>query len=132
MTDEPINVTPPSPSPGVPESPSARTLVVACHLSALSMYLTGLGHIVGPLIVWLLKKHEFGSVDWHGKAALNFQISVTLYGILITVLGILTCGWGFLLAVPLAVLQVVAVVLAAWNASEGRPFDYPLSIRFIS
>ena len=52
------------------------------HLSALAMFaLPTLGQIVGPLIVWLIKKDELPLVDQHGKESLNFQISMTIYKI---------------------------------------------------
>ena len=49
------------------------------HLLAFSMYI-GLpfGNILGPLIIWQLKKGESEYVDYHGRESLNFQISATI------------------------------------------------------
>jgi uncharacterized Tic20 family protein len=67
---------PPTPPPS-PES-QARMWNMLCHLSALAGFIgIPFGNILGPLIVWQIKKNEFPSVDVHGKAALNFQITVT-------------------------------------------------------
>jgi uncharacterized Tic20 family protein len=129
-----------NPSESSPRPPGSRSWDVACHLSGFLMYITGVGHIVGPLIVWLLKRHEYPSVEHHGKEALNFQLSVTLYALVLVlavpVLGFLTCGIAMFLLVPasiiLGVAHVVLMILAAIRASEGTFYRYPCIIRFIN
>lgn len=108
-----------------------RTWCVACHLASLSGFITGFGFILGPLIVWLLKKHASNDIDVHGRESLDFQISMFLYGAVLAGLGFLTCGvtWGLL--VVLAVFQIVATILAAVRTSNGVPWRYPLTIRFL-
>jgi uncharacterized protein len=113
------------------EGNEARTWSVACHLSALLMYLSGVGHILGPLVVWLLKRHEYPAVEHHGKEALNFQLSFTLYVIVLIPLVFLTCGWAATLYPVLLVGQLIFMVVAAIKASAGETYEYPLSIRFI-
>jgi len=113
------------------EGNEARTWSVACHLSALLMYLSGVGHILGPLVVWLLKRHEYPAVEHHGKEALNFQLSVTLYAIGLIPVVILTCGWAVALYPVLLIGQLIFMVIAAIKASAGETYNYPLSIRFI-
>src|SRR5437879_6046718 len=85
QTEAPPPIQPPPPTtnaaPPVPPNPDsqARTWNMLCHLSALSAYIgIPFGQILGPLIVWQLKKNEYPSVEIHGKAALNFQITVTI------------------------------------------------------
>ena len=79
------NPTPPfSPAPApvgppfVPPGPE-RQWCMWCHLSALSGLIIPMGNILGPLLIWQMKKAEFPALDWHGKAALNFQLSVLIY-----------------------------------------------------
>ena len=50
-----------------------------CHLSSLAGSVIPFGNIVGPLVVWLIKKDEYAFVDDQGKESLNFQISITIY-----------------------------------------------------
>lgn len=72
MPDNP-GVPPQSQPPVAPGNESqARTWNMLCHLSALAGYIIPFGNILGPLLVWQIKKNEFPSVDEHGKAALNF------------------------------------------------------------
>ncbi|MEN8236267.1 MAG: DUF4870 domain-containing protein [Pseudomonadota bacterium] len=106
-----------------------QTWAMLTHLSAFAEFLFPFGNIIAPLILWLIKRDEFPIVDEHGKEALNFQISVTIYFIVSLVLIILIIGIPMLLAV--AIFQFVCIVVAAIKASEGKVYHYPLSIRFI-
>ena len=111
-------------------SREARTWAVLCHASALiGFFLPALGHIFGPLIVWLLKRSEFPEIDEHGKESLNFQISMFIYSLISAVLCLVLIGF-FLLGL-LHVLNLVLVIVASVRASEGRVFRYPLAIRLI-
>lgn len=105
---------------------------MACHLAGFSGYLTGVGWILGPLIVWLLKKSEMPSVDAHGKEALNFQISFLIYALLLVVGGFLSCGIGFFLLVPFGIAQIVLMIIGAIKAGNGELYRYPLTIRMIN
>jgi len=124
----------PTPAPGPVTTPvgPARSWEVGCHLAAFSGYLTGLGWIIGPLIVWLLKREEYPSVDAHGKEELNFQLSVILYQICLLVGGLLTCGLTIPVLVIVAVAQLILMIVASIKASSGELYRYPLTIRFLS
>ncbi len=100
------------------------------HLSAFAIYFSGVGHILGPLIVWLLKREGNPFVDDQAKEALNFQISVTIYGIG----GILLCFVliGVPLLIALGVFHFVCMIIAAVKANEGVAYRYPLTIRFLT
>ncbi|NLT15568.1 MAG: DUF4870 domain-containing protein [Clostridiales bacterium] len=101
-----------------------------CHLTSLAAYIgIPFGHILGPLIVWLIKKDEDPFVDDQGKESLNFQISMTLY-ILIAALFIVVLI-GILLVIALVILHIVLVVIASIRAYKGELYRYPLTIRFI-
>ena len=103
------------------------------HLSAFAMYFTVIGHIVGPLIVWLAKRDGNPLVDDQGKEALNFQISWTIYLVANFLLFITVIG--AILAIPiffiLPVFHIVCMIIAAIKANDGVAFRYPLCIRFL-
>ena len=105
---------------------------MACHLAAFSGYLTGVGWILGPLIVWLLKRSELPGVDAHGKEALNFQLSVLLWALVIVAGSLLTCGMTLPLLLVLGVGQIVLMIIGAIQAGSGKLYRYPLTIRFIT
>ncbi|RYD64695.1 MAG: DUF4870 domain-containing protein [Verrucomicrobiaceae bacterium] len=118
-------------------SSEERTWALVAHLSALSVYFTGFGMILGPLIVWLIAKDSKPYAAEQAKEALNFNISWMLWGILLGIAAfILTFILvGILLWIALAFFSIVWTILcivAAIKANEGVPYRYPLTIRFIS
>ena len=134
MNDSAMNEPTPSPDNPPPASvPPSRSWDVACHVSAFSGYLTGgAGWVLGPLVVWLLKRSELPSVDSHGKESLNFHISIVLYGIALGLLGFVSCGITWFLIIGLAVFQIVCTILAAIKASNGEFYRYPLTLRLVT
>ena len=106
-----------------------RTFSMLCHLSALSGLIIPFGHIIGPLVVWLLKKEEFPEVDRQGKAALNFQLSLTIYSIIAGILVIFLVG--FVLLGAIFLLGLILTIIASVKSSNGERFEYPLSINLI-
>ena len=106
-----------------------RQWALICHLSALSGYVIPFGNLIAPIIIWSMKKDEFPMVDVHGKAVINFQISITIWMIISGVLIILLIGIPLLIV--LAILQVVFVIIGAIKADNGELYKYPLTIEFI-
>ena len=116
---------------GTAEAGNVRMWCVVCHLSALAGFvIPALGHILGPLIVWLVKRGDSAEIDEHGKEALNFQISMLLYNIVAGILCLVLIG--FVLLASLHVLNVVFVIIAAFRASEGQMYRYPFTLRLIA
>ena len=112
-------------------SPNTRTWVVLCHASALlGLFFHFLGHIFGPLIVWLVKRGESAEIDSHGKESLNFQLSMLIYDAVAAILCLVLIGFPIL--VLLWVLNTVFVIIASVKASEGQLYRYPFTIRFIN
>jgi len=106
-----------------------RNMAMLCHLSAFAGYFIPFGHILGPLVVWLLKREESAFIDAHGKEALNFQISVTIYAVISAILILVVIG--FLLLPILLVFEIIVVIIAAIRANNGAEYRYPLTLRFI-
>ncbi|MDQ3393524.1 MAG: DUF4870 domain-containing protein [Bacteroidota bacterium] len=102
---------------------------LASHLTAFTGFLIPFGNIIGPFVVWSMKKEEFPSVDAHGKESLNFQISFSLYFCCSLVLLFLLIG--FIIIPALIIMQLIFVIIASVKADKGELYRYPLSIRFI-
>ncbi|GAB1857193.1 DUF4870 domain-containing protein [Flavobacteriaceae bacterium MHTCC 0001] len=64
-----------------------KNIATFIHLSTFSRFVIPFGNFIGPLILWTINKGKSDFVDQHGKQALNFQISMLLYAI---ILGTLT------------------------------------------
>ncbi len=109
---------------------NVRTWCAFCHASALlGVNFHFPGHLLGPLIIWLAKRDDAPEIDAHGKEALNFQISMLIYNIVAAVFCIVLVGFAFLAI--LWVLNAIFVIIAAINASDGKFYRYPMTIRFI-
>lgn len=113
-----------------PAKKQERTWATFCHLSALTAFIgIPFGNILGPLIVWLIKKGEMPLVDQEGKASLNFQISMTIYTLVAFILCFVAVG--FILIFPLIIANIVFVIIAAIKTSNGESFKYPCTILII-
>ncbi|MDO6598158.1 DUF4870 domain-containing protein [Oceanihabitans sp. 2_MG-2023] len=64
-----------------------KNIATFIHLSTFSRFIIPLGNFLGPIILWVANKDKSEFVDAHGKQAINFQISILLYSI---VIGLLT------------------------------------------
>ncbi len=137
-----------------PEDTSHAAII---HLSSFASFIgIPFGSILGPLITWLIWREQSPFVDYHGKEALNFNLSIFLYQIAAVILGIIlflspilsmaaTGGenpiaiilsipglWIFISGIGLLqIFRIVAIIIAAVKAGNGEYFKYPLSIRFI-
>ena len=113
----------------VPMSKNEQNMGMLCHLLALSGYLVPFGNLIGPLVIWMVKRQEMPFVEREGRESLNFQISVMIYAIAAGLLCFVLIG--FLILPALVVFDVICVVMASLQAADGRSFRYPLCIRFL-
>lgn len=121
-------------------SPDDRTYATLMHLSLLAHMVLPYVAIIAPVIMWNMKKNESGYIDDHGREAMNFQISLLIYSILLPIIaipiGLLLLGIGIFVTVPLAaffpyVLGLVGLIMAAMAANRGEMYRYPMTIRFL-
>jgi uncharacterized protein len=123
-----METTPPAASSA---SSQTRTWNVLCHASALlGLFTHFVGHLLGPLIVWLVKRGDSAEIDAHGKESLNFQLSMLIYDVIAGILCVIVIGIPLLVALWIA--NTVLVVVASIKASEGQFYRYPFTIRFLS
>ncbi|MDB4252645.1 DUF4870 domain-containing protein [Flavobacteriaceae bacterium] len=108
-----------------------RQLLVFTHLSQLLDFVTGIGGFIVPLIIWLVKKDEVFDMDRHGKAILNFRISMFLY-LLICIPFVLLFGLGLLGFIVIGLFYIIFPIINAVRASNNQQPNYPLSIKFLS
>ena len=130
-------VPPQSPPPVTPGNESqARTWNMLCHLSALAGYIIPFGNVLGPLLVWQIKKNEFPSVDQHGKAALNFQLTVLIAlvagGAAAFLLSFVCIGFLFIpVVIGIALCGLIFAIIAGIKANNGVAYRYPWSLTLI-
>jgi uncharacterized Tic20 family protein len=107
-----------------------RQLLVITHLSQLLDFATGICGFIVPLVIWLTKKDEILDMDTHGKAIINFRISMFVY-ILVCIPLVLLLGIGILGFIAIGVFYLIFPIINAIKASNNEKPNYPFSIQFI-
>jgi hypothetical protein len=119
--------------PSVPPPPAVNRdenmWAMLCHAAALVGFIIPLGNVIGPLIIWMMKKDQFPLVDDQGKEAVNFQISMTIYYLIAAVLILILIGIALLIV--LGIFSLVMTIIAMIKANSGERYRYPLAIRLI-
>lgn len=115
-----------------PQTPSKdeQNWAMICHLSALAGFIIPFGNLIGPLVVWQMKKDTMPLVDQHGKEALNFQITVTIAALICVVLMLVLIGVFLIMIVGLGAL--VFTIIAGIKVANGElDYKYPFALRLI-
>ena len=106
-----------------------RQMGMFLHMAgAVNAFAFPIGAII-TIILWQAKKEEMPSLDAHGKMAVNWLISFTIYCIVSAILMIILVG--FFLLMALFVVGLVFPILAGMKANSGELWDYPLTIKFL-
>ena len=118
-----------------------RAWETGCHLSPLTLLIgIPIANIVAPFVIWFIRKNNSPSTDQHGRAVLNFQLTMTLYFAILLLLSILIGKVSILgfLSIPIALgmrvwayLNIFFILRAAYESAQGKLYPYPFSIRFI-
>jgi uncharacterized Tic20 family protein len=129
-SEQPTQTPPPEDNLKSSAGKDDKLWAIACHLSAFSSFVIPFGNIIGPLIVWMIKKDEIPAVDINGKRALNFQISMSIYMLASSVL---ICGGPLVLLawIPLAIIGFVFTIIATIKTSNGEDYSYPMSLNLV-
>jgi uncharacterized Tic20 family protein len=109
--------------------PDARLWGMMVHLAALAGYLIPFGNLIGPFVIWQIKKDQMPFVDDQGKEAINFQITLMLAMLVAGILVIVLIG--FVLMPVLALIALVFIVIAGVKANSGERYRYPFSLRLL-
>lgn len=122
-------------TPGIPTNPPAtapkeqHTWGMLCHAASFAGFVIPFGNVLGPLLVWLLKREGMPFVDDQGKEAVNFQITMTIVYVIGIILIIILVG--ILVLIVAAVVSIILTIIAMINASAGTAYRYPFAIRLI-
>ncbi|MQX54713.1 DUF4870 domain-containing protein [Alcanivorax sediminis] len=110
-------------------SKEERGQAMACHLLALIGFIIPFGNLIGPLIMWVIKKDESSFVDDQGKEAVNFNITMLIAGFVCFLLTFVIIG-AILLPI-LGIFWLVITIIAGLKANDGVAYRYPFTLRLI-
>ncbi len=114
---------------------SEKNWSVAAHLASVAGWVgIPFGHILAPLVVWLLKREDSEFVRGQAIESLNFQISMTIYAFAAGAVAATIIG--LVVAIPaiiaIAIGDIIFTFIGALRVSEGVAYRYPWTIRLIS
>lgn len=124
------------PAPSAAIGSESRIWAVGAHVSAIAGgFMGGLPAFLGPLVVWLIRRDNDPYSAAHGRDALNFNLSMLLYGGALIVFSIMTLGLGAFVTIPigiaLGVVWVILSIIGALKAANDEPSHYPMTINFV-
>ena len=65
-----------------------KNIATFIHLSTFSRFIIPFGNFIGPIVLWAANKDKSDFVNEHGKQAINFQISIFLYALILGTISI--------------------------------------------
>lgn len=107
-----------------------KNFSLLAHLLGFAGYIVPFANIVGPLVVWLVKKDQSAFIEYHAKESLNFQISITIYILVASILTIVLIGFPILIG--LIIFAIVVIIKAAIAANKAERYTYPFTLRLVS
>ena len=113
-----------------PKDDDERKWATAIHASAVAGMLFPLALALGPLLIWMLKKHESEYLDIQGKKAINFQLTVLVIAFACVILAFLIKPI-ISLAFMTGIGGLVFAVMAAVSVFKEGDFDYPFSLNIV-
>lgn len=113
----------------IDNTPDERTWAMFCHLSAFAGCIIPFGNIIGPLVVYSIKRQEYPLVEDQGKEVLNFQITLLIALIISGILALILIG--FVLLAIIGIAGLVLTVIGALKANNGEYYRYPFTVRFL-
>lgn len=122
-----------------PNRNDVRQWASLAHLSSLLGLATGIGFILGPVLVWLFKKDEDPFIEENAKESINFQLNVLvlemIFGFVAFILAASLIGIPLLcLLIPVALVlvgaQIILPIIAGMRVNDGGTYRYPFIYRF--
>jgi uncharacterized protein len=110
-----------------------RQMAMFAHLSMLSLFITGFGLVVGPLVIWLMKKDESAFVDENGMEAVNFAISIVIWNVAAVAMAftVILLPVAFVIWIGSGLFVLIMSIVAGLKANDGITFRYPLTFRLL-
>ena len=107
-----------------------RSMGMLAHLAGYAG-LTGIpfGNLLGPFLVYILKRDESAYIEDQAREALNFQLTMTLAALVSVVLMFVLVG--FVTIFVVGIWWLVGTAIGATKANAGEWYRYPATIRFI-
>ena len=118
-----------TPGTGAVLSQDEKNWGMFCHVAVFAGCIVPLGNIIGPLVIWLMKKDQYGFVDYNARQAMNFQITILIAMLLSALLAFVLIG--ILMLIGIGIFALIMTIRAIIQSGRGNYYTYPCSIKII-
>lgn len=99
------------------------------HISQFAGLLIPFAGFILPIVMWIAGRDDSKVVDEHGRAVINWMISLIIY---LSISGLLVViGIGLIGLFALLILNVIFVIKGAIKANDGILWHYPMTIKIL-
>ncbi len=106
-----------------------RSMAMLAHLAGYAGLAVPFGSLLGPFLVYVVKRDESAFIEDQAREALNFQLTMALAALVSAVLIVVVVGLALLLVV--GIWWLVGTAIGASKANRGEWYRYPATIRFV-
>ena len=103
---------------------------MAAHMSALAGILFAPGIVLGPLVVWLMKRNDSDFIEANAKEALNFQLTILAATFILAMFSAIS-GFFLILAIAVGIVGLGFAIYGGLQAKKGDNYAYPFAVRLI-
>jgi len=64
-----------------------HNIAMGIHLATFGKWIFPLGNFILPILLWMVNSKKSDFIDRHGKQAINFQLSITLWTVILAFIG---------------------------------------------
>ena len=129
-TPPPYSQPTPPPAAAAASEADIRNWAMLVHLSSFAGLIVPFGNVLGPLVVWQIKKDTMPFAAEQAKEALNFNITAAIAAIVASISMIVLIGF---LLLPVVVLAwLVLTIMGAMAANRGENYRYPFTLRLVN
>lgn len=109
-----------------------KTWALIAHFGGPVGVIVGGGMLgwLAPLIALMVRGQQSPTARAHAAAALNFQLTWTIVGVLSWVVTLITCGVLFFVPMLVWLVPLIFGVIGGLKANEGVLYRYPLTYTF--
>jgi uncharacterized Tic20 family protein len=111
-----------------------KNQAMLCHLMVFSGFIIPFGNVLGPLVVWLMNRKKSEFVDYHGKIAINFQLTLLMFLFGSTALLAFNSFLAIILGPVILLLlpySLFVVISSAIKANNGEYTEITLSANLV-
>src|SRR5690554_663003 len=117
---------------GTPQGTTAEgKWLLLLHLTPAVGFIIPFANLILPLIIWAFKRDEHPLYDKHGRAVINFHLTLTVAFMAGIALLLVLFHIGLLLLIFTSVYAFSLIILNTWSVMKSQHYNYPLSVKIL-